>query len=88
MICNPGGFQCFGVEGYFFIKNIGVHMNNTAGLKLYSIKDIVYLTGISSSTIRRSVKRGEFPPPVPVSKRRKAWLERDYQGWLEQRRAA
>ena len=38
--------------------------------------------GTSLSTLRRMVKLGQFPPPVPNLRRPKRWLSDDYMAWL------
>ncbi|MCZ0942507.1 MAG: AlpA family phage regulatory protein [Gammaproteobacteria bacterium] len=42
-------------------------------------------TGMSESTIRRAVKRGDFPQPVRLSARAIGWRVRDIEQWEESR---
>lgn len=37
--------------------------------------------------LEREVKSGDFPRPVPIGKRRRAWLEHEVDLWIEQRAA-
>jgi len=37
--------------------------------------------------IMRKVKAGEFPPPVPLSDRRIAWVEAEVDDWIAKRAA-
>ena len=46
--------------------------------------DVVRLTGISSSTIKRMVIDKRFPPPMRLSPRRIGWPAREVKSWLRQ----
>lgn len=41
------------------------------------------LTTLSRATINRKVARGEFPAPIYISTRRKAWLESAVREWMD-----
>ena len=43
------------------------------------------LTGLSRSTLRRMVERGDFPPPLRLGLRSIGWLEDEVLRWLESR---
>ena len=45
--------------------------------------EVVKITGQSLSTIRRNVKRGTFPPPRQISKRKIAWIASEIQTWID-----
>ncbi|QIK78643.1 AlpA family phage regulatory protein [Sphingomonas piscis] len=45
------------------------------------------LTTLSRATINRKVARGEFPAPIYISARRKAWRESAVRAWMEERAA-
>lgn len=47
---------------------------NTIAIQLYSEKEFIKITGLSRSTIYRSVKKGTFPKAKMISERRKAYL--------------
>ncbi len=46
------------------------------------------VTNLSVSTIKRSVEDGTFPAPVPIGKRRKAWVRVAVIAWCDARAAA
>ena len=50
-------------------------------------KDVLALTGSSEMTIRRAIKRNQFPAPVPLfgKKGRVAFRRADIQLWYESR---
>jgi prophage regulatory protein len=43
--------------------------------------------GYSRDHLRRKVKAGEFPKPIPVSDHRIAWIEAEVDEWLATRAA-
>jgi prophage regulatory protein len=47
--------------------------------------DVVKLTGLSASTIKRNVKRGTFPRPRRLSVQAVGWREADVHQWLTER---
>jgi predicted DNA-binding transcriptional regulator AlpA len=40
------------------------------------------LTTLSRATINRKVAKGEFPPPIYISERRKAWKASALREWM------
>jgi len=44
---------------------------------------VVKITGQSLSTIRRNVKRGTFPPPRQISRRKIAWIASEIKTWID-----
>jgi predicted DNA-binding transcriptional regulator AlpA len=58
-------------------------------VKLIDFKALGPSKGISYSRdhLRRKVKAGEFPRPIPVSHRRIAWIEAEIDEWLAARAA-
>ena len=56
--------------------------------RLLSRESVMERTSLSSTTIWRLIKRGEFPQSVPVSLRRVAWREIDIQLWAASRSRA
>ena len=46
-------------------------------------KDVVRLTGLSLSTLKRMVISGSFVKPIRLSPRRVGWPARDVRAWLE-----
>ena len=45
--------------------------------------DVVRLTGLSLSTLKRMVLAGRFPKPMHLSPRRIGWPTRDVKAWLD-----
>jgi predicted DNA-binding transcriptional regulator AlpA len=50
---------------------------------MLSAKDVVRITGISLSTIKRMVLASRFPQPMRLSPRRLGWPARDVKAWLD-----
>ena len=50
---------------------------------MLSPRDVVRVTGISLSTIKRMVNRGQFPQSLKISVRRIGWPAKDVYRWLE-----
>jgi prophage regulatory protein len=48
------------------------------------IGEVIRLTGISGSTIKRMVVDGRFPKPLRLSPRRIGWQARDVKAWVRQ----
>jgi prophage regulatory protein len=46
-------------------------------------RDVLRLTGLSLSTLKRMVVDGRFPKPVRLSPRRIGWPARDVRAWLD-----
>jgi len=42
-------------------------------VQLLKRREVLNLLGVSDSTLRRMIVRGEFPPPLKISQRRTAW---------------
>jgi prophage regulatory protein len=47
------------------------------------MSDVVRLTGLSKSTIKRMVIDGRFPKPMHLSPRRRGWKGHEINSWLE-----
>ena len=48
------------------------------------MRDVVRLTGVSKSSIKRMVIDKRFPPPMRLSTRRIGWPAREVKAWLRQ----
>ena len=48
-------------------------------------KQVCETLGISTSTLRRLVDRGDFPQPIQISERRQLFRDNDIFDWLEER---
>ena len=47
--------------------------------------DVIELTTLSNSVIRRLMLRGEFPQPVQLAPNRVAWRKAEVEEWVESR---
>lgn len=52
---------------------------------MFRPKNLPLITGISLSTIRRLIKKKQFPPPMQLSTQAVGWHEKDIQIWLDGR---
>ena len=52
------------------------------------LHDMIASTGLSESTIRRRVEKGEMPKPVALTKRCVGWWEGDFLAWAAATREA
>ncbi len=55
-----------------------------AKYQFLSVEDVLSMTTFSESTLWRKVKAETFPKPVPLSKRRVGWREKDILKWADQ----
>ena len=53
--------------------------------QIMSMNQVVEITGLSKSTIKRLVKRNEFPPCIRISERRIGWKASDINNWIQAR---
>jgi len=56
--------------------------------RVIRLADLPTYTGLHRSQIDELIARGEFPRPVKLSQRRKAWLESEIAAWQAARIAA
>ncbi len=49
------------------------------------IGDVIRRVGLSRSTIYDLLRKGNFPPPVPLSENRVGWLEHEVEAWIAER---
>ena len=54
-----------------------------AKIQFLSVADVLNMTTFSESTLWRKVKAETFPKPVPLSKRRVGWREKDVLKWAD-----
>lgn len=66
------------------IKEIAIHPDAI----LLRLPEVVALLGLSSATIHRMMNSGEFPRPVPISRRSVRWERASVEAWLDERRTA
>jgi prophage regulatory protein len=58
----------------------------TSHVKLYRLPAVISLVGLSRSTIEKLVKLGEFPAPVKIGERAKAWHSEDVHAWIDSKK--
>jgi len=51
-------------------------------------KDVCKWLGLSRQSIARLIRAGEFPAPLRIGLKRKAWSRPELSAWLEGRRSA
>ena len=56
--------------------------------KLMNIKETCAAVQLSRVTIWRLVRKGQFPKPIHLSERSRAWREDEINIWIEQRSEA
>ncbi len=57
------------------------------GNRIIRLPEVLRLTGQSTSSVYRGVKRGSFPPPVALGANSVGWHLRDVVAWIEERPA-
>ena len=57
-------------------------------IKMLNIKATCDKTSLSRTQIERLVRAKQFPQPVQLSPKRKAWIENEVDQWLESRAVA
>ena len=62
-------------------------IDRAAASRVIDVKEVCRLTSLHRATLYDMTKRGEFPRPVKLAKRRVAWREADVLTWLEKRPA-
>jgi prophage regulatory protein len=53
---------------------------------LLTMRDVIKMTSVSKSSIKRWINDKDFPRPIKLSPRRIAWHKKDVVAWIEQRR--
>jgi prophage regulatory protein len=54
-------------------------------MRLVRLEEVIELTGLSSSTIRRYAACGRFPMPRQVGPNAIRWLDEDLTDWMKSR---
>ena len=52
-------------------------------MQVIKLKRVIALTSLSSATIYRLVKKGEFPKQLKLAERSSGWLLEEINDWLE-----
>lgn len=55
---------------------------------LMRMRDVRRAVGLSRSEIYRRIAAGEFPSPVPIGDRARAWVTTEIEAWIADRIAA
>ena len=53
--------------------------------KIYRLKNVIEVTGMSRSTIYRLMGQDRFPKPIKLSQRIIGFLEEDIDQWIQER---
>ena len=68
------------------------HQSATVGIpdnaRFLRLPAVMQVTGLKQSTLLGCVKTGEFPRPIPLSRRCVAWIRADVDKWVDSRIAA
>ena len=51
-------------------------------MKLLRVQQVAELTGLSTSSIYKQVREGNFPKSIPITKRATAWPEEVIFDWI------
>ena len=52
-------------------------------MQVIKLKTVIKLTSLSSATIYRLIKNGEFPKQLKLAERSSGWLLEEINDWLE-----
>lgn len=61
------------------------HQRDAGGERMLRLRDVMHATGLSRSTIYRSVGAGAMPRPVQITARCIAWPESKIRAWINER---
>ena len=54
-------------------------------IRLLRIDDVCRTIGLGKTKIYEMVREGEFPPPVALTSRSRAWRQDEVQKWIDSR---
>ena len=54
--------------------------------RIYRLKELTSLLGVSKETIYYWIRQGNFPVPIKLGKRASGWLGEDILKWIEERK--
>ncbi|AVX13416.1 helix-turn-helix transcriptional regulator [Stutzerimonas stutzeri] len=54
-------------------------------MKVLRLNAVVLATGLARSTIYKLIGLGEFPKPVPLTRRSVGWIESEVTAWIQSR---
>ena len=67
------------------IRNLNLHTGEIIMQKIYRLKNVIEVTGMSRSTIYRLMDQDKFPKPIKLSQRIIGFLEEDIDQWIQER---
>lgn len=53
--------------------------------RIYRLRDLPAVTGLSKSTLYEMMARGEFPKPIKLARRAVGWRSDAVEQWLDER---
>jgi prophage regulatory protein len=53
--------------------------------QLLRLPDVLTRVGWGRSTLYMKVNNGEFPPPIALGPRARAWISSEVDGWIQQK---
>ena len=62
-----------------------MHTGEIIMQKIYRLKNVIEVTGMSRSTIYRLMDQDKFPKPIKLSQRIIGFLEEDIDQWIQNR---
>lgn len=60
-------------------------VTRTTQLTLIRLQDVIKLCGLSRSSIYGAIKAQQFPAPVAIGGRARAWIKHEVENWIGQR---
>lgn len=70
----------------FSLYNLGKYSHTWfLKMRLLKRKEVMQITSLSNGNLYRKINAGEFPKPIPIGNRRKAWLEADVLAWIKRK---
>jgi prophage regulatory protein len=58
------------------------------GMRVIALGEVRTLTGLGKSTIYDLIREKDFPPPIPLTLRKRGWILQEVENWVQDRRAA
>ncbi|MBN8108851.1 AlpA family transcriptional regulator [Vibrio vulnificus] len=52
-------------------------------MRLIRLKEVIYRTGLSRSSIYKLMGEGKFPVNVPLGERATCWVDSEISSWIE-----
>lgn len=53
--------------------------------RILRLKEVLYITGLSRSSVYKFIEDGHFPKSLSLGARRVGWLEADIENWIQSR---